>query len=237
MCDLWRGQVRLFVPKTQSVLPATRAHHVTRATATGFLMRQLAVMLVVTHEILVAEVITRTIITGLTDTVLLTATSEQEALEHARTQPLALAILDLDLVERRAGAELYRTLRAQYPALPLLVCSAGDDIEALYATFGYNRVVSLAELVAYPEHLLSHVREALEPAALQRSHSLPDQREAAPLRVLVLCRHLLARSALTHALSRLGIVVRAAAEDPEGFMGVTSTSGDVQLLVGLGSVR
>jgi DNA-binding NarL/FixJ family response regulator len=206
-------------------------------------MQQLYIMLVASREILVAEVIARTITAVLNEALILTATSEEQVVEQVRTQPLALVIIDLDLVERRENANLFSTLSEEYPELPLLVCSTGLDFETLVARFGAERVVSVPELTANPEHLLSRVRLALQQAPLHPLQSvtglseaggqLLEQPEAARLRVLVLCSHLLARSALSHTLSRLGVTVRAAEEDIEGLIPAAGANVGAQLIVGL----
>jgi DNA-binding NarL/FixJ family response regulator len=208
-------------------------------------MSQTQIVLLVSTAPAVSELVTRALQSDMATTVVFEAHSGAEAVEIARTQPLGLVVVDMDLEMLVSAESLCVKLRALRPTLPILPLSASVDTPALLAELGCAPAVAKAQLVADPTQLRSHVQDALqmEPelrvpeGALshllnQADAALQEERRLGQTEVLVLCRNMLLRCGLVHSLASLGIPVQIVESDSDAAPFSADAPVDARLLFG-----
>lgn len=181
-------------------------------------MSQAQIVLLVSAAPAVMELVTRVLLCEESTVAVLEARSGAEAIEFARTQPLAFVILDLDLAGVMSPRDICLKLRALRPALSIVPIGTSLDTAPLLAELGCAPALSKSLLLANPSQLLNHIREAAEQEPVlkvpdetfrylleQADAALKEERRQDQLEVLVLCRNMLLRCGLVHSLTSLGV--------------------------------
>jgi len=89
-----------------------------------------------------------------------TASTGEEALDHARKRPPALVLLDKHMPGMR-GDEVVRTLRAEFASLPILILSGDPITRAELDDLGANEAVQKPfEVAVLIERIRHHVMDA-----------------------------------------------------------------------------
>lgn len=183
-------------------------------------MRQTMLLLVVTDEEAVAELIRRVLADNGVDVVLFVARNGMEAIEHARAQPLGLAVVDLDIQGAVAGQDICLKLRALRRTLPILPFGRAQTDVPFLDELGCAPLLLKQQILAEPRVLAVHVKTVAQQEPVVRVPSgtlskleerfdaalVEEQRREQP-DVLVFCRHMFLRCGLVGALTGLGFRV------------------------------
>jgi CheY-like chemotaxis protein len=208
-------------------------------------MRQTLLLLVVTDEEAVAELIRRVLADNGVDVVLFVARNGVEAAKHAQAQPFGLAVVDLDIQGAVAGQDICLKLRALRRSLRILPFGRALTATSFLDELGCAPLLLKQQVLAEPSLLAVHVQAAAQQEPVVRVPSgtlsnLEDRVNAALVEeqrreqpdVLVLCRHMFLRCGLTGTLTGLSFRVAADAADLDELLITASEVGSTGPIVG-----